>query len=126
MAKKIFLVDDDPDLVMAYRTVLENAGYAVETAYDGQECVDRIRDVEPDLVVLDVMMPKKNGYEVCRELKEDKEFAEVPVILLTAVAAHVSSTTYTHRMGMEAEAEDYLAKPVEPAVLLASVKKLLA
>jgi two-component system alkaline phosphatase synthesis response regulator PhoP len=125
MSKKIFLVDDDPDLVMAYRAVLEKEGYAVEVAYDGQECLERVRDVAPDLIVLDVMMPRRNGYEVCKELKADGDLAGIPVVLLTAVASHVGTTTYTHRMGMEVEAEDYVPKPVEPSVLIASVKKLL-
>ncbi len=123
--KKIMLVDDDPDFVDAVKTVLEGADFDVTVAYDGEECLEKIEGVDPDLVVLDVMMPGKDGYEVCEILKEKDSTMEIPVILLTAVASRVSTSKYTHRMGMSTSADDYIAKPVQPDELLARVRDQL-
>lgn len=123
--KKILLVDDDPDFVDAIRTVLESANYDVDVAYDGDECLEKIKVGVPDLIVLDVMMPGKDGYEVCEELKSNDATLEVPVILLTAVASRVSTSKYTHHMGMTTAADDYISKPVQPDDLLQRVKEQL-
>ena len=123
--KKIFLVDDDPDFVEAVKTVLEAADFAVDVAYDGEECLEKIGTVNPDLVILDVMMPGKDGYEVCEILKENDDTMDIPVILLTAVASRVSTSKYTHHMGMSTSADDYISKPVQPDELLARVKDQL-
>ncbi len=120
--KKIFLVDDDPDFVDAVKAVVESDGYAVEVAYDGKECLEKIDKVKPDLIILDVMMPEMNGHEACKELKKDPKYSKIPIILLTAVASRVTSSTYTHRDMLESNAEDYIPKPVEPEVLLARIK----
>jgi two-component system alkaline phosphatase synthesis response regulator PhoP len=123
MSKKtVFLVDDDPDFVDAVRAVVESDGYACEVAYDGQECLDKVDQVKPDIIILDVMMPELNGHEACKALKENPQTARIPVILLTAVASRVTSSTYTHRDMLESEAEDYIPKPVEPEVLLSRIK----
>ncbi len=111
--KYILVVDDDLDLVEAIATNLGARGYEVGKAYDGVEALESIKSKRPDLVVLDVMMPNKDGYEVCNELKGDAEFRDIPVILLTAVGSAVSSTSYTHRDGMTTEADEYVAKPVD-------------
>ncbi len=124
--KRILLVDDDPDFVEAVKTVLESAAYDVTVAYDGEECMEKVGGVKPDLIVLDVMMPGKSGYEVCELLKDDEATEEIPVILLTAVASKVSSSKYTHRMGMDTQADDYIAKPVQPDELLKRVQAQLA
>ncbi len=120
--KKIFLVDDDPDFVDAVKSVVEAGGYDVEVAYDGKECLEKVGDVKPDLIILDVMMPEVNGHEACKALKENPETSKIPVILLTAVASRVTSSTYTHRDMIESDAEDYIPKPVEPEVLLSRIK----
>ena len=120
--KKILLVDDDPDFVDAVKSVMEADGYQVEVAYDGKECLDKVGDVKPDLIILDVMMPELNGHEACKALKENQETSAIPVILLTAVASRVTSSTYTHRDMLESDAEDYIPKPVEPEVLLSRIK----
>ncbi|MCF8035021.1 MAG: response regulator [Desulfarculaceae bacterium] len=114
MAEKyVLVVDDDLDLVEAIATNLGARGYEVGKAYDGEEGLESIKERRPDLVVLDVMMPKKDGYQVCEELKNSDEFRDIPVILLTAVGSAVSSTSYTHRDGMTNEADEYVAKPVD-------------
>ncbi|MBT8328299.1 MAG: response regulator [Desulfofustis sp.] len=120
--KLILLVDDDPDFVEAVRVIVENGGYEVEVAYDGQEGLEAVAERKPDLIVLDVMMPVMNGHEACAKLKGSEETAEIPIILLTAVADRVTTSTYTHRDMLESEAEDYMPKPVEPAELLDRIK----
>jgi two-component system alkaline phosphatase synthesis response regulator PhoP len=77
---------------------------------------------KPDLIVLDVMMPVMNGHEACAKLKGDQETEDIPIILLTAVADRVTTSTYTHRDMLESEAEDYMPKPVEPKELLERIK----
>ena len=120
--KLILLVDDDPDFVEAVRVIVENGGYEVEVAYDGQEGLEAVAERKPDLIVLDVMMPVMNGHEACAKLKASKDTEEIPIILLTAVADRVTTSTYTHRDMLESEAEDYMPKPVEPAELLERIK----
>lgn len=126
MAKKILVVDDDPDLVEATSIILKSKHYDVITAYDGLEGLEKARSEKPDLIVLDVMMPEKDGYAVCKELKADPILSNIPVLLLTAVVSHISTTRYTQQMGMETEADDYIDKPVEPQELVARVQALLA
>jgi len=111
--KYILVVDDDPDLVESVAMNLESRGFEVGKAYDGVEGLESIKKRRPDLVVLDVMMPRKDGYAVCAELKGDSQLKEIPVILLTAVGSAVPSTPYTHRDGMTTEADEYVPKPVD-------------
>jgi len=126
MAKKILIVDDDPDLVEAVSTILESKGYAVAAAYGGVEGVAKAKSESPDLIVLDVMMPDKDGYEVCKELKADEQYRSIPILLLTAVVSKISTTKYTQQMGIETEADDYVDKPVEPDELVRRIEALMA
>ena len=123
--KKILLVDDDPDFVEAVRVIVESGGYDVRVAYDGQEGLEAVAEEKPDLIVLDVMMPVMNGHAACASLKANKDTAGIPIILLTAVADRVTTSTYTHRDMLESEAEDYMPKPVEPKELLELIKSWL-
>ena len=123
---KILIVDDDPDLVEAVSIILESKGYEVAAAYDGEEGLQKVKTERPDLIVLDVMMPGKDGYTVCKELKGDPASASIPVLLLTAVVSHIPTTRYTQQMGLEMEADDYMDKPVEPAELVKRIDTLLA
>ncbi|HEX15964.1 MAG TPA: response regulator transcription factor [Deltaproteobacteria bacterium] len=126
MAKKILIVDDDPDLVEAVSSILESKGYDVVAAYGGVEGLEKAKTERPDLIVLDVMMPDKDGYQVCKELKADPEYRSIPILLLTAVVSKISTTRYTQQMGMETEADDYIDKPVEPEVLVQRIEALLS
>ena len=121
----VLIVDDDPDFVDMLTLKAEAAGYRTKAAYDGVEAWDRIKEERPALVLLDVMMPRKNGYDVCREIKSDPEYNAIPVILLTAVGSAVPTTSYTHRDGMTTEADEYVPKPVDPDRLLELVKEFL-
>ncbi len=123
--KLVLVVDDDPDFVDAVQAVVEKGGYRVEVAYDGKEAMEKVAQAKPDCIILDVMMPVMNGIETAKALKADAATREIPIILLTAVAERVPSSKYSHRDVLETEAEDYIAKPVEPAVLLDRIKSWL-
>ena len=111
--KLILVVDDDPDLVESVSMKLESEGFQVAKAYDGVEAWDRIKDEKPKMLILDVMMPRKNGYELCDEIKKDDNFKDITVLLLTAVAEAVPSTTYTHMDGKTTLADDFIPKPID-------------
>ncbi|MGA2225525.1 MAG: response regulator [Syntrophobacteraceae bacterium] len=121
----ILIVDDDPDMVETVGMMLESKGYEVGKAYDGIEGEESIGKRKPDLVVLDVMMPRKNGYVLCAELKRKPETKDIPIILLTAVGEAVPSTSYSHADGKATEAEDYIPKPVDVQVLVDSIERLV-
>jgi CheY-like chemotaxis protein len=126
MSKKyILVVDDDPDLVETVAMMLESKGCEVGMAYDGIEGEESIKQRRPDLVILDIMMPRKDGYVLCGELKTNPATRDIPVILLTAVGEAVPSTRYSHADGMATEADDYIPKPVDTEGLWEAVKNLL-
>lgn len=124
-AKYVLIVDDDPDLVETVSMILESKGYDVGKAYDGIEGEEAIKQRRPDVLVLDVMMPRKNGYQLCKELKANQATRGIPVVLLTAVGEAVPTTTYSHAEGMAVEAEDFIPKPVDAATLVEAVERLL-
>jgi DNA-binding response OmpR family regulator len=123
--KKVLLVDDDVDFCEAVQLLLEAKGYEVVLAHNGKEGLDRARAEKPGLVILDVMMPELNGYDACVVMKADETLKKIPVILLTAVDQSVFKTTYTPHMGLMTEADDYIAKPVEPEELVKRVENFL-
>jgi DNA-binding response OmpR family regulator len=123
--KKVLLVDDDVDFCEATALLLESKAYEVILAHDGKEGLEKVQEEKPDLVILDVMMPEMNGYDVCVVLKADPELKKLPVILLTAVDQAIFRTTYTRHMGLMTEADDYIAKPVDPEELVKRVEGLL-
>jgi DNA-binding response OmpR family regulator len=127
MSKKyVLIVDDDPDLVETVCMMLEDKGYEVGKAYDGVEGGEAIKERHPDLLVLDVMMPRKDGYQLCAELKADSATKDIPIILLTAVGEAVPTTSYTHAQGMSTEAEEYIPKPVDSKTLVEAVESFFA
>ena len=125
LQKRILIVDDEPDFAAIVQGNLEKEGFEVEVAYNGVEGLQKVQSNPPDAIVLDVMMPEKDGYVVCKELKGDDKYCDIPIILLTAVASHVTSTRYTHREGMSTEADDYIAKPASAEEITKSLKRLL-
>ncbi len=122
--KKILLVDDDVDFVEATKLILESKFYDVVVAHDGKEGLKKVETEQPNLIILDVMMPETDGYEVCAKLKSDPRFKHISVLLLTAVGEAISTTKYTKEMGMKIEADDYIPKPVEPNDLVERVENL--
>ena len=111
--KLILVVDDDPDLVESLAMKLESKNFRVAKAYDGVEAWEKIKEEKPALIILDVMMPRKNGYELCKEIKADENHKDIIVVLLTAVADAVTSSTYTHFDGKTTDADDYIPKPID-------------
>ena len=118
--KKILIVDDEADLVEMLTLRLEANDYEVAAAYDGQDGLDQARRLKPDLIILDLMLPKLDGYKVCRMLKFDEKYKQIPIILFTARAQEADVN-----LGKEVGADAYLAKPFEPKILLDKIVELL-
>jgi two-component system alkaline phosphatase synthesis response regulator PhoP len=125
--KRVLLVDDEPDLIALLKKRFQKEGFDTDVAYDGNEAIAKVAANPPDAIVLDVMMPDKDGYQVCSELKANKKYEDIPILMLTAVADHVTSTRYSHQDGMNLEADDYVPKgPDSTDEIVASVKRLLS
>jgi DNA-binding response OmpR family regulator len=125
---KILLIDDDPDVHTLVKKILEPKSYDVVCAYDGDEGLRKVVEERPDLIILDVIMPGKHGFEVCRELKTDEKyhfFSNIPVLMLTVYPEERERMHLSMREGMMMEAEDYLQKPVDPQALVNRVEDLL-
>ena len=118
-ARKILIADDEPDILEILKYNLSNEGYEVITAKDGDEAIEKARRTQPDLIVLDVMMPKKTGVEVCQVLRAQAAFKETLIIFLTAV-----NDEGAQLKGLETGADDYISKPVSPRVLLSRINAL--
>ena len=127
MAKKakVLLIDDDVDFVEATKIVLESKPYDVVIAYEGAEGLRKAKEENPDLIILDVIMPVKNGFTAAEELKKDPELSKIPVIMLTAYAEMGYKTSVPVSSGLTLEAEDYIDKPVKPEELLKRVETQL-
>ena len=126
---KILVVDDDPDIIRATRRVLETQGCVVIAALNGEECLEKIREEKPDLIILDLLMPKLDGFGVCRELRENVEYAEyaaIPILMATAVREDASRRRYELETGIDLRVDDYLEKPARPLDLLRRVERLLS
>lgn len=118
-ARKILIADDEPDILEILKYNLSSEGYQVITAKDGDEALDRAKFFHPDMIVLDIMMPKKNGVEVCEILRKQPAFRETLILFLTAL-----SDEGTQVRGLETGADDYVSKPVSPRVFLSKVNSL--
>lgn len=121
---RILLVDDDWDFVEATRMLLESR-YKVAVAYTGDEGLKKVRKEKPDLIILDIIMPTKDGFMVCEELKKDPQLSKIPVMLLTSLSSRMAETAVSMTQAMTTEAEDYLEKPASPEELFQRVEKLL-
>ncbi len=125
---KILVIDDDPDVHTVVKKILEPKSYEVVSAYDGAEGLRKVVEERPDLIILDVIMPGKHGFDVCHELKADEKyhfFSNIPVLMLTVYPEDREKMHLSMREGMMMEAEDYLQKPVDPQELVKRVEDLL-
>lgn len=120
MKPNVLVVDDEPDAVEVIEFNLKQAGFDVSTAADGAEALRKARTQTPDLIVLDVMLPELDGFEVCKILRRDPATSAIPIIMLTAKAAEVDRV-----VGLELGADDYVTKPFSPRELVLRVRKLL-
>lgn len=115
--KKIMIVDDEPHIIELVKVCLEDTEYDVIEAVDGEEALQKIKESQPDLILLDIMLPKMDGYEVCRILKEDPETKSIPVVMLTAKGQEED-----RNRGLECGVDAYMTKPFSPLKLLTEVK----
>lgn len=124
---KILVVDDDPDIMIAICAVLEAHDYQVVTARDGEEGLAKLRDERPGLMILDLLMPRMDGFAVCKELKDPRraKYANIPILILTSVKEEASRRRYELETGLSLDVDDYVEKPIDPHTLLERVKKLL-
>ena len=127
MTGKILVVDDDPDILDAVAMILESQGYQVVTARDGIEGLATLKAENPDLMILDLMMPKMDGFAVCKELQDPRwsKYKDIPVLILTSVREEASRRRYELETGLELDVDDYVEKPMSPDVLLARVSTLI-
>ena len=127
MQAKILVVDDDPDILDALAMILETQGYQVVTARDGIEGLANLKAEKPDLMILDLMMPKMDGWAVCKELQDPRwsKYKDIPILILTSVREEASRRRYELETGLELDVDDYVEKPVSPDILLERVGKLV-
>ncbi|MFC1501926.1 response regulator transcription factor [bacterium] len=121
----ILLVDDDKDFTVATQMILETNGFKVITAQDGEEGLQKAKKLRPDLIILDVMLPKKDGYFVCHELKERVSTSDIPIIILTSLSNKSGGKKGVEIIAKGHKAEAYLEKPVEARILVNQVNSLL-
>ncbi len=116
---KILIADDEPDIVEIICFHLEKAGYIVASAKDGSEAIEKAKQFQPDCIILDIMMPKRNGFEVCEYLRSNNEFDNTFIVLLTALNDETS-----HIKGLELGGDDFVSKPISPKVLVSRINAL--
>ncbi len=121
MGYKILLVEDEPSVVELMTILLRKRGYEVSSVIEGTEVLDEVRRAKPDLIILDIMIPKLNGFEVCSRLKADPELRGIPVLILSALVQKNEI-----EMGIRMGAEMYMTKPFQNTELLHAIQKLLA
>ncbi len=121
----IIITDDDPDILDNLLTILGTQPYRLATARDGKQCLALIKQERPDLLILDLLMPRMDGWGVIRELRSDPQYATLPIMVLTTVIEDASRRRYELEVGMAMEVQDYVQKPAKPAELLQRVEKLL-
>ena len=122
---KILLVDDDIDFIESTKTVLESKPYEVIVAYEGDEALRKAREERPDLILLDVIMPIKDGFTAAEQLKKDPELKKIPTLMLTSFTTRRGETSIPVSRGYTLDVEDYIDKPISPQELLAKVEKYL-
>jgi len=129
MSKKVIVVDDDPDVILFNQTVVEESGFTALVATNGEEALGIIKKEKPDLVLLDILMPRQSGIRLYRQLKGDRALKHIPVVVVSGIAKKTflrSQKALTEFGGEDVpEPEFYLEKPVEPEELAATLKKIL-
>jgi len=127
MSAKILVVDDDPEIREAISLILEANGYTLVTAQDGAEGLSKLKEEKPDLMVLDLLMPRLDGFGVCKELKDPRwsKYAHIPIIILSSVREDASRRRYELETGVQLDVDDYVEKPIEHTVLLERIGKVL-
>ncbi len=120
MSKKVLIVDDEPNIVLSLEFLMEEAGYEVRSVADGQQALDAVREEVPDLILLDIMLPKLDGYEICREIRANPQAKDVRVIMLTAKGREVDQ-----EKGLAFGADEYITKPFSTREVVEKVRHIL-
>ena len=121
----ILVVDDDPDILENIVTILETESYRLGTARDGKQCMKMLEEETPDLLILDLLMPRMDGWGVIREMRGERKFDKVPIMILSTVVEDASRRRYELETGMTMDVQEYIQKPASPPQLLRLVDKLL-
>ena len=121
----ILIVDDDPDILEGITTILETQSYRLATARDGERCLEMLSEQTPDLLILDLLMPRLDGWGVIREMRSEPRYAMIPIMVLTTVIEDASRRRYELETGMAMDVQDYIQKPTRPADLIRRVDNLL-
>ena len=124
---KILIVDDDPDIRIAISSILKSRSYEVVEANDGEEALTRLQEEKPDLMLLDLLMPRMDGFAVIRALQDDqnKTYPKIPIVIISSIREEASHRRYELEVGHKLNVKDYVEKPIEPFVLLEHVERLL-
>ena len=122
---KILVIDDDKEFQDFLGFLLESRGFEVYRALTADEGLNQTVSIEPDLIILDVMMPGKNGFEAMKEIRSDASTAGIPILVLTAIGEHLAHSRYARNMGLDIDSEDFITKPVDAKDLLGRVKAVL-
>ena len=122
---RILIVDDDIDFIESTKTILESKPYEVIVAHDGNEGLRKAKEENPDLILLDIIMPVKNGFTAAEQLKKDPQLSKIPLVMLTGFSSKRQESSIPVSRGFTLEAEDYIEKPISPEELLSAVEKCL-
>jgi len=120
MSKKVLIVDDEPGIIVALQFLMEQNGYATIVAFSGEEAMEAVAQHHPDLILLDIMLPVVDGFEVCQRVRENPEWNDIRIVLVTALGSEVKVTK-----GLDLGADAYITKPFSNADLVAKVKELI-
>jgi DNA-binding response OmpR family regulator len=128
MQAHILAVDDDPDILETITLLLESRDYRVTTAKDGIEALEKLKTEKPDLMILDLLMPRMDGFNVCKELQDTRwsRYRDMSIIILTSVREEASRRRYELETGLQLDVDDYLEKPVKPDTLIERVEMYLS
>ena len=120
MSKKVLIVDDEPGIIVALQFLMEQNGYATTVAFSGEEAMEAVARHHPDLILLDIMLPVVDGFEVCQRVRENPDWNDIRIVLVTALGSEANVTK-----GLDLGADAYVTKPFSNADLVAKVKELL-
>jgi len=125
---KILIVDDDPDMRLAIASVLRSRDYEVIEAHNGEESLGKVKEEKPDLMLLDLLMPKMDGFAVIKELQnaQEKGYPDIPILIISSIREEASHRRYELEVGHKLDVDEYIEKPIEPFILLQRVENLLS
>jgi len=123
---RILIADDDPDVREFLKLILQETSYDLIFAANGEEVMEKIGQQIPDLLVLDLLMPKKDGFEVIKELKKEPEYSKIPILILTSVKKEASERRYELETGLSLDVDDYVEKPINPQDFIHRIEKILS